>query len=350
MVVQSENDCSIRRNKKSEEILKNGDEVKKMRKNLLAIVMMFAVALSFTFLSTSADKGQQFTPQEPEIVNDQLPFVFEGVEYVNQGAFIASGKRCGTNPGDVRAAEAKFEADKRAAGLSSINAAAVTGGTINVYFHVINKGTGIANGDIPDSQIADQIAVLNAAYAPWGWSFNLVATDRTTNATWYTMGYGTTAESQAKNALRRGTAQDLNLYSANLGGGLLGWATFPSDYTSKPKMDGVVLLFSSVPGGTAAPYNEGDTATHEVGHWMGLYHTFQGGCDKGKNYSDGVADTPDERSEAYGCPVGRDTCRNSGQDPIHNFMDYTDDNCMFEFTAGQDARMDSMFSTYRAGK
>jgi hypothetical protein len=310
--------------------------------------MMFAVVLCFTFLSTSADEGQQATPEDrPENGYDQLPFIFEGTEYVNQGAFIAAGKRCGFVPPGLT--EAQFAADKEAAGVGSIRSA-VTGGTINVYFHVINKGTGIANGDIPDSQITASMRVLNDAYGPWGWSFNLVQTDRTTNATWYTMGYGTAAEKAAKTALRKGTADDLNIYTANLGGGLLGWATFPSDYSRNALNDGVVILFSSVPGGTAAPYNEGDTATHEVGHWMGLYHTFQGGCDKGKNNSDGVTDTPGEKSAAYGCPTGRNTCSGAGLDPIHNFMDYTDDNCMFEFTAGQDARMDSMFTTYRFGK
>ncbi|HKX84553.1 MAG TPA: zinc metalloprotease, partial [Pyrinomonadaceae bacterium] len=224
----------------------------------------------------------------------------------------------------------------------------VTGGTINVYFHVINKGTGIANGDVPSSQITSQINVLNAAYAPWGWSFNLVATTRTTNATWYTAGYNSSAESQMKNALRQGTADDLNIYSNNMGGGLLGWATFPSSYNSQPKMDGVVLLYSSLPGGSAVPYNLGDTGTHEVGHWMGLYHTFQGGCN---GSGDSVSDTPAERSPAYGCPSGRDSCRNkAGLDPITNFMDYTDDACMDRFSAGQDSRMDSMFTTYRFGK
>lgn len=229
---------------------------------------------------------------------------------------------------------------------------AVTGGTINVYFHVINNGSGISNGDITTQMINDQINVLNAAYAQWGWSFNLVATDRTTNASWYTAGPGTTAETQMKNALRQGTADDLNIYSSNPGGGLLGWATFPSDYAKSPKMDGVVILHSSVPGGTAAPYNLGDTGTHEVGHWMGLYHTFQGGC--ARNATSGgdlVSDTPAEKSSAFGCPTGRDTCTNiAGLDPITNFMDYTDDSCMDRFSAGQDTRMDSQFSTFRFGK
>jgi Pregnancy-associated plasma protein-A len=226
----------------------------------------------------------------------------------------------------------------------------VDGGVIDVYFHVINRGTGIANGDVPQDQITNQIGVLNAAFASSGWSFNLVSTSRTTNATWYTMGPGSAAEQQAKNTLHRGTADDLNIYTANPGGGYLGWATFPWSYTADPKDDGVVVLFSSLPGGTAAPYNLGDTATHEVGHWMGLYHTFQGGCNRN---GDLVSDTPAEKSPAFGCPTGRDTCRqphNPGLDPIQNFMDYTDDACMDRFSPGQDSRMDAMFTTYRFNK
>ncbi len=228
----------------------------------------------------------------------------------------------------------------------------IAGGEILVYWHVINNGTTLAQGNIPDSQITAQMTVLNAAYAATGWSFRLVSTDRTTNASWYTAGPGTSAEAAMKNTLRQGTADDLNIYSSNPGGGLLGWATFPSSYNSRPKDDGVVVLFSSVPGGTAAPYNLGDTGTHEVGHWMGLYHTFQGGCSRqATTGGDLVSDTPAERSAAFGCPTGRNTCANiAGNDPITNFMDYTDDACMNTFSLGQDVRMDAQFTTYRFGK
>lgn len=249
---------------------------------------------------------------------------------------------CGTDhdPKRLARAESDFAVKKQRIVRS------VAGGTINVYFHVINRGSGISNGDISAQTINDQIAVLNNAYNKWGWNFNLVSTDRTTNSTWFTGCYGS-SESAMKNALRRGTADDLNIYTCSPSGGILGYATFPSDYARAPKLDGTVLLFSSLPGGSAAPYNLGDTGTHEVGHWMGLYHTFQGGC---SNNGDYVSDTPAERSAAYGCPTGRNTCSSAGSDPITNFMDYTDDSCMFEFTSGQDARMDSQFTAYRYGK
>ncbi len=217
--------------------------------------------------------------------------------------------------------------------------------TVPVYFHVINKGSGISNGDLSTAMVNDSISVLNAAYANTPYKFNLVTVTRTTNSTWFNSCDASSTETAMKTALRQGGPESLNIYSCNPGGGLLGWATFPNWYAGNPSDDGVVILYSSVPGGTAAPYNEGDTLTHEAGHWLGLYHTFQSGCNK--RTGDYVSDTPPEKSAAFGCPVGRDTCSGDGADPIYNFMDYTDDACMDEFTAGQADRMDALTQQYR---
>ena len=221
----------------------------------------------------------------------------------------------------------------------------VTGGVIPVHVHVIRTSSGSTS--VTTKGITDQVSVLNSSYSGTGWSLSLVSTDYSNNDAWYATDDGTTAERDMKAALRIGTAQDLNLYLNHMGNNLLGWATFPSSYAGSPTMDGVVVLDDSLPHGSAAPYNLGATATHEIGHWMGLYHTFQGGCSK---TGDGVADTPSERSAAFGCPVGRNSCAAPGDDPIHNYMDYTDDSCMNQFTAGQDARMDQQYSAYRYNK
>jgi len=303
---------------------------------VFAIVFAFAITFLAIRYSTTDASPIQESVEVSAAVKD--PVVSRSV------------RLCGTDDNAERIANAErdFVARRSQMAKNGEVVSNVTGGTINVYYHVVNKGAGIANGDVPLSQINAQISVLNAAFGgSFGWSFTLAGVTRTTNSRWYSLRRGSKNEKDMKNALRQGTADDLNIYSADLQGGLLGWATFPSSYTGNPKMDGVVILYSSVPGGSAVPYNEGDTATHEIGHWMGLYHTFQGGC---TGSGDFVTDTPAEASPAYGCPNGRDTCSGGGVDPIENFMDYSDDFCMFQFTSGQDARMDSQFTTYRYNK
>jgi pregnancy-associated plasma protein-A len=222
---------------------------------------------------------------------------------------------------------------------------------VPTFVHIIRDGNGA--GDIPDSMVQAQMDVLNEAFAGetnaaasvTSLSFQLVSIDRTNNAQWYHVSPDTAAETQMKTALRQGGKDALNMYFADIGDGLLGWATFPSSFASNQKDDGVVILSQSLPGGTAAPYNLGDTATHEVGHWAGLFHTFQGGCG---GQGDRVSDTPAESSPAFGCPVNRNTCTSQpGNDPIENFMDYSDDSCMDRFTTGQALRMNAQWRTFR---
>jgi hypothetical protein len=215
---------------------------------------------------------------------------------------------------------------------------------IAVWVHVIRSSAGA--GGVTDAQIADQLSVLNAAYGATVQQFALAGIDTTDNDAWYTMSPGTGAERSAKTALRKGGARDLNLYTANIGGGLLGWSTFPQDYAKSPVLDGVVVLNESLPGGSAATYNLGDTGTHEIGHWSGLYHTFQGGCTA---TGDSVSDTPAEKRANYDC-TPLDSCTGAkfpGVDPIHNFMDYGDDTCMTEFTKGQGDRISASMTAYR---
>ena len=214
---------------------------------------------------------------------------------------------------------------------------------ISVVFHVIYKSKrGVETGNVPQSWINNQISVLNSAYAGTGFGFNLSQTLRHRSNKYYTGCYR--QDSRMKSSYAVDPAHNLNMYTCSPSGGLLGWAYFPDAAAESNSIHGVVLLDESLPGGGAAPYNQGDTATHEVGHYLGLYHTFQGGC---SGSGDEVSDTPAEASAAYGCPVGRDTCAGGGDDPIRNFMDYTDDSCMNTFTSGQVSRMQSMTSAYR---
>jgi len=254
----------------------------------------------------------------------------------------------------VNAREADLAARLSELGAKRADRAAVAAAaiTIPVVVHVIQRDGTPGGGAIPDRLIQDQISVLNNSYdggsvggAATAFGFTLSAINRVTNPAWYPIVMGSSAERQMKAALRQGGRGTLNIYLGELSDDLLGWATFPQRNIGSS--DGVVALNQSLPGGTAAPYNGGDTATHEVGHWLGLYHTFQGGCN---GQGDRVSDTPAEASPAFGCPTGRNTCRNqAGNDPITNFMDYTDDSCMFQFTAGQATRMLDQWTAFRAG-
>jgi len=261
--------------------------------------------------------------------------------------------------GGTREPNAISPSEAAALGTPQVSSALGTGSvSIETVVHVISAKRLTARESTRYKRlVAAQVDVLNDAYSGTGraagspgtpFRFVLTGLDFTVNAAWSTLAPGTKETRAAKSALHQGDASTLNLYAVDLGGDLLGYATFPQQGGGQLDQDGVVILDESMPGGTADPFNEGDTATHEVGHWLGLYHTFQGGCSGQGDY---VADTPAEAQPAFDCAAdrGRDSCpRQAGVDPIRNFMDYTEDACMNQFSAGQVRRMSSSWEAYRA--
>jgi hypothetical protein len=244
----------------------------------------------------------------------------------------------------IEARTAQILKAKKARGLTP-QAGTLASASVPVYVHVMRSSSGA--GDVTDTQITQQIAELNENFAGQessqaantGFSFYLAGTYRYNNNQWHNDRQSTQYRSQT----RKGGANALNIWLVDFS--YLGIATFPWDYARNPKIDGIRVQYSSLPGGTATNYDLGKTATHEAGHWFGLYHTFQGGC---TSTNDSVADTPAQSSSSSGCPTGRDSCSLPGLDPIHNYMDYSYDACYNQFTPGQSSRISDMWTAYRA--
>lgn len=226
---------------------------------------------------------------------------------------------------------------------------------IPVYAHVIRGAHRGEQTPLSPRRIRRLLAVLNRAMAgrqsalsaPARYRFLLHSVSYTKRDGWYHARLYGPRDRKMKQALHRGHARTLNLYFN--GGGdanspVLGWSRFPWQYAGTPRLDGVSVSVASLPGGSASGYNRGDTLVHETGHWLGLLHTFEGGCD---GNGDLVADTPAEAEPSFGCSTTRDTCPSPGTDPVHNFLDYSFDTCMDMFTPGQVSRMDAAFVKWR---
>lgn len=220
---------------------------------------------------------------------------------------------------------------------------------VPVWYHVIHAGS---RGRLTAAQVQAQFDQTNkdmagqenpgSGAANMDITFTLAGTTYTDNAQWH--GDGDRFESQFKSALAVDNRFNFNQYFTDFaGGGLLGFCYFPNSFNEGSSMHGCVNLWSSVPGGSGE-YAQGKTTTHETGHGIGLFHTFQGGCN---GQGDQVSDTNNQASPTNGCPASRNSCSNTGPDPIHNYMDYSFDRCMYEFTPGQNTRANQQLSTFR---
>jgi hypothetical protein len=230
---------------------------------------------------------------------------------------------------------------------------------IPVVVHVVYN---TAQQNISDAQVQSQITVLNEDFNNTNADKTKVPAEFTDEQTSVgirfvldrTLRVNTRVKSWStndavKNGKRGGSdavdpSQYLNMWACNLGQGLLGYAQFPG---GDPATDGVVCLYSAfgskakAAGTYVSAYDLGRTATHEVGHWLNLRHIW-GDATCG---NDGVTDTPTAHGANYGCPGTIVGCTSGQREMTMNYMDYTDDLCMYMFTNGQKTRIDAVFAS-----
>ena len=220
---------------------------------------------------------------------------------------------------------------------------------IPIRFHIIHSG---GRGYVPDRRLKAQVEVLNRAYAPASVAFKVIDAKLHENEAWLFHERGSDAEIEMKIALGKDTARALNIYTAEPGG-LVGYAAVPWHYAEQPVLDGVVLHHASLPDAARGsvpwpwPFDLGMTAVHEVGHWTGLYHTFEGGCEAP---GDDIADTAYEAIGASFCPQNQpSSCPDEVRfNPVDNYMDTSDDACMTHFTPLQYQRIKDLLIYYRS--
>lgn len=338
----------------------------KMTTQKIFNILFLVSVLTNTSAFAAEGKQQGFRSFESGFVQFNNEKFSSMREFVGSQSFRDSGRRCGferaatqqsrfvqsrelqqpKSPADCTNVITKIKAEYQPTLLMEIP----------VWFHVISRTDG--TGNISDQRINAQIKVLNEDFLALSGTqgaqgintkiqFVLKGITRTVNNAWYT---DSNADEVAyKTALNVNPSKFLNIYT-NDAAGFLGYAYFPTT-ASGQYYDGVVLLDQSVGGRNNGfgQYDQGRTAVHEIGHYLGLYHTFQGGsaCSNSLSSGDYIADTNAEATPFYGgvgCP-SRSTC--GTPDPVDNYMDYNVDSCMNKFTSQQVNRMICSAVNYR---
>ena len=334
-----------------------------------------ADSYTLTCVDQSASRGgSSFTSSQssPHFVDDK-PVISGGVTYFNEQAFHESrafqegAHRCATHEHDMfLRSQPGYSSAERVEDCSLTQTSIdpqydpVAGRTlvIPLYFHVIYKSDG--TGFVSRERINDQIAVLNDDFGGTSFGgnsgfdttiqFELVDVNYVQNNDWYTDA-GPNATSEFKASLAQNPEQYINIYTndsgrAATGQGILGYATLPPG-SAGTSSDGVVMLHSTIGGRNNgySVFDQGRTLVHEIGHYLGLLHTFDGGvCSNTYTTQDLIVDTPAQENPDYGTSASTACGVTSA---IENFMNYSNDSAMYTFTAEQTNRMICSQTSYR---
>ncbi len=319
---------------------------------------IFATALLIAALPSSKARAQRAA------VTMETTAYSTWQDYYTSKYFVENGKRCGKPtsviPRVVDPSDCSFTFTNPSSDYDTVEIY-----EIPVVVHIIEHTNG--DGQISDALVHSQIDVLNEDFqalagtpgAPGfnvGVNFVLASTDpignpttgitRVVDNTWFN------DNGSYWNTLAWDTSKYMNVYTNSADGNLGYVPDLPQGGAAGSNSDRVVILWSAFGRNSAGgpPYDQGRTLTHEVGHYLGLEHTFNGGCGTTSTpgcYTSGdlICDTSGENSETSGCPGGKSSC--GSPDPIDNYMDYSDDTCMEIFTEEQSHRMRCSLINYR---
>ena len=320
----------------------------KMKKTLLSFLTLTIFAISCQKSSVT-----EISNNDGNIVsNAETPLIRRCASYEVLEQQLKADPGLAERMNDIENFTTRFEQNPSMNKL--VNGVIVIPVVVNVLYNTTAQNISLA-------QITSQITVLNADFAATNSDYSLtpsifqsvrsgntnvqfvldtIIRKSTTTTSWGTNDAMKKTSGGGINPTS--TSTKLNLWCCNLGGGILGYAQFPGGSAAT---DGVVIddnAFGST-GSVTSPYNKGRTATHEVGHWLNLRHIWG---DK-RCGDDLIGDTPLHTGANYGCPAAgiKSSCTAKPVMMTMNYMDYTNDACMYMFSAGQKTRMQAVFAT-----
>ncbi|KAF8643167.1 hypothetical protein AX16_009209 [Volvariella volvacea WC 439] len=274
--------------------------------------------------------------------------VFTHAAVMDKRSAHSSSVTCGLNIDHEQAARLEQQFARMRPDPSLVRADNQGPAEVDVYWNIIATNRTREGGWIPHEILQEQMRAVNEDLAVAGFRLNHVRTRRIMNSKWFNAGVNGSGFDDPNwhefaSRFREGGPETLNIYTIPLyPDGLMGIGTPGAFYEEFQYLDGILLNPVILPGGPIPGYGKGKTFTHEVGHWLGLWHTFNNGCDEPGDYVD---DTAPQAGPTEECNNFQASC---GIAPtINNYMDYIPDACRLVFTPGQIARMQEQTRAYR---